>query len=53
MHFEVLTIHAGPNPDPAFGAVMTPIYWSSYERNSLCLNSPITLCRLETRPSSG
>jgi cystathionine gamma-lyase len=26
MRFETLTIHAGPNPDPAFGAVMTPIY---------------------------
>lgn len=26
MHFETLTIHAGPKPDPAFGAVMTPIY---------------------------
>ena len=26
MRFETLTIHAGPKPDPAFGAVMTPIY---------------------------
>lgn len=26
MHFDTLTIHAGPKPDPAFGAVMTPIY---------------------------
>jgi cystathionine beta-lyase/cystathionine gamma-synthase len=26
MRFETLTIHAGPKPDPAFGAVMAPIY---------------------------
>lgn len=26
MHFETLAIHAGPQPDPAFGAVMPPIY---------------------------
>lgn len=26
MHFETLAIHAGPKPDPAYGAVMTPIY---------------------------
>jgi cystathionine beta-lyase/cystathionine gamma-synthase len=26
MRFETLTIHAGPKPDPAYGAVMTPIY---------------------------
>lgn len=31
MRFETLTIHAGPNPDSAFGAVMTPIYWSSFD----------------------
>lgn len=26
MHFDTLAIHAGPPRDPAFGAVMTPIY---------------------------
>ncbi len=26
MHFDTLTIHAGPQADPAFGAVMPPIY---------------------------
>ncbi len=26
MHFDTLTIHAGPKADPAYGAVMTPIY---------------------------
>ncbi|HEY3297267.1 MAG TPA: PLP-dependent aspartate aminotransferase family protein [Armatimonadota bacterium] len=26
MHFETLAIHAGQGPDPAYGAVMTPIY---------------------------
>lgn len=26
MHFDTLTIHAGAAKDPAFGAVMTPIY---------------------------
>lgn len=26
MHFETLAIHAGQQPDPAYGAVMTPIY---------------------------
>ncbi len=29
MHFETLTIHAGQEPDPANGAVMTPIYQTS------------------------
>jgi O-acetylhomoserine/O-acetylserine sulfhydrylase-like pyridoxal-dependent enzyme len=26
MRFETLVIHAGPKADPAYGAVMTPIY---------------------------
>lgn len=26
LHFDTLTIHAGDTPDPAFGAVMPPIY---------------------------
>ena len=26
LHFETLAIHAGQQPDPATGAVMTPIY---------------------------
>lgn len=26
MHFETLSIHAGQGPDPAYGAVMPPIY---------------------------
>jgi cystathionine gamma-lyase len=29
MRFETLAIHAGQGPDPAFGAVMTPIYQTS------------------------
>ncbi len=29
MHFKTLSIHAGQGPDPAFGAVMTPIYQTS------------------------
>lgn len=29
MHFETLAIHAGQQPDPAYGAVMTPIYQTS------------------------
>ena len=29
MHFETLAIHAGQAPDPAYGAVMTPIYQPS------------------------
>lgn len=29
MHFKTLAIHAGPKPDPAYGAVMTPIYQTS------------------------
>jgi cystathionine beta-lyase/cystathionine gamma-synthase len=29
MHFETLAIHAGQPPDPAYGAVMTPIYQTS------------------------
>ena len=29
MHFETLAIHAGQAPDPAYGAVMTPIYQTS------------------------
>ncbi len=29
MHFETMVIHAGQGPDPAYGAVMTPIYQSS------------------------
>ncbi len=29
MQFETLAIHAGQGPDPAYGAVMTPIYQSS------------------------
>ncbi|MCB0029528.1 MAG: cystathionine gamma-synthase [Anaerolineales bacterium] len=28
-HFETLTVHAGVEPDPATGAVMTPIYQTS------------------------
>ena len=29
MHFETLAIHAGQDPDPAYGAVMVPIYQTS------------------------
>lgn len=29
MKFETLAIHAGQSPDPAYGAVMTPIYQTS------------------------
>lgn len=29
LHFETLAIHAGQQPDPATGAVMTPIYQTS------------------------
>jgi cystathionine gamma-lyase len=29
MHFETLSIHAGQDPDPTTGAVMTPIYQTS------------------------
>jgi cystathionine gamma-lyase len=29
MRFETLAIHAGQGPDPAYGAVMTPIYQTS------------------------
>lgn len=29
MHFETLSIHAGQEPDPSTGAVMTPIYQTS------------------------
>ena len=29
LHFETLAIHAGQAPDPAYGAVMTPIYQTS------------------------
>lgn len=29
MRFETLAIHAGQSPDPAYGAVMTPIYQTS------------------------
>ncbi len=29
MNFETLAIHAGQSPDPAYGAVMTPIYQTS------------------------
>lgn len=29
MHFKTLAIHAGQKPDPAYGAVMTPIYQTS------------------------
>ena len=29
MRFETLAIHAGQDPDPAYGAVMTPIYQTS------------------------
>lgn len=29
MHFETLAIHAGQGPDPAYGAVSTPIYQTS------------------------
>lgn len=29
MRFETLAIHAGQQPDPAYGAVMTPIYQTS------------------------
>jgi cystathionine gamma-synthase len=29
MKFETLAVHAGQSPDPAYGAVMTPIYQSS------------------------
>jgi cystathionine gamma-synthase len=29
LHFETLTIHAGQEPDPANGAIMTPIYQTS------------------------
>ena len=29
MHFKTSAIHAGQGPDPAYGAVMTPIYQTS------------------------
>ena len=29
MRFETMAIHAGQGPDPAYGAVMTPIYQTS------------------------
>ena len=29
MHIETIVIHAGQKPDPAYGAVMTPIYQTS------------------------
>ncbi len=29
MHFDTLAVHGGQEPDPAFGAVMTPIYQTS------------------------
>jgi cystathionine beta-lyase/cystathionine gamma-synthase len=29
MHFDTLTIHGSKSPDPAYGAVMTPVYLSS------------------------
>lgn len=29
MHFDTLTIHGTKSPDPAYGAVMTPVYLSS------------------------
>ena len=29
LHFETLAIHGGQGPDPAYGAVMTPIYQTS------------------------
>src|SRR3989337_2910699 len=29
MKFETLTIHAGQEPDPTNGAVMTPVYFTS------------------------
>jgi len=29
MRFETLAVHAGQSPDPAYGAVMTPIYQTS------------------------
>lgn len=29
LHFETLAVHAGTEPDPATGAIMTPIYQSS------------------------
>ncbi|TLN27767.1 cystathionine gamma-synthase, partial [bacterium] len=29
MHFETTAIHAGQAPDPATGAVITPIYQTS------------------------
>ncbi len=28
-HFETLAIHAGQEPDPTTGAIMTPIYQTS------------------------
>jgi cystathionine beta-lyase/cystathionine gamma-synthase len=36
LHFETLAIHAGQQPDPATGAVMTPIYQTStYVQNGV------------------
>ncbi|GIV83400.1 MAG: cystathionine gamma-synthase [Candidatus Roseilinea sp.] len=36
MNFETLAIHAGQPPDPAYGAVMTPIYQTStYAQNKI------------------
>ena len=28
-HFETQTVHAGQSPDPATGAIVTPIYQTS------------------------
>ena len=39
-------VHAGPGPDPATGAVMPPLYWTStYKRNGLDDPSPWTYGR--------
>ena len=45
--FKTLAVHAGQAPDPAFGAVMTPIYQTSTGCSSgvnVIAEGPPTIC---------
>ncbi len=44
-HFDTRAIHAGQQPDPSTGAVMTPIYATSTYRQSAPRGSP-RLCNI-------
>ena len=51
-HFETQVVHAGQSPDPATGAIVTPIYQTStYVHDALAYTRAMTIHAPPTRPA--